>query len=79
MSLGNSLFLKHEALVQVHCPSHFADAFEAACIKHVFAEALAAGKVEEADRDSEVHRALMNMGTFFSPEFLINEGMPMSI
>ena len=43
----------------------------------MFAEALAAGKVEEADRDSKVHEALMNKATFFSPESLINEGMPM--
>jgi len=43
----------------------------------VFAKALAAGKVEEADRDSEVHKALMNKATFFSPKFLIDEGMPM--
>ena len=58
-----------------------ADAFEKACEKHVFAEALAKakarGELAEADYAKAVHSVLLEKTTMFSPEILLNAGVRM--
>ena len=58
-----------------------ADAFEKACEKHVFAEALAKakarGELAEADFAKALHSVLLEKTTMFSPEILLNAGVRM--
>ena len=58
--------------------SRDADAFEKACEKHVFPEALkkakASGELKDSDSASKVHSVLLEKTTMFSPEVLIKAG-----
>lgn len=63
-------------------PGCHADGFEAVVKQHVYKQAVAAASTEgkaEAEVAAAVHTALLGKTTMFSPELLLNAGLPLSV